>query len=181
MISPVIIPRGYRHLISATLAELGIPEKLIEQRRLPVCPEATELAIAEVESSGREHRLTPETAAAWSAMRRAAAADGIELHIVSAFRSFERQAELIRRKLERGLSLEEILAVSAPPGYSEHHTGRAVDIGCPGEPPLEDSFERTDGFSWLLRYAGEFGFTLSYPRNNRFGYSYEPWHWAQKS
>lgn len=169
---------AYRRRIRITLAELGIPEQLIVHRRLPVCPEAEQLVVAEIEPGGREHRLTPATATAWRGLREAAAADGVSLQIVSAFRSFERQAEIIRRKLERGVSLEEILAVSAPPGYSEHHSGRAIDIGSPGEPPLEQSFEKTAAFTWLQSRAEDFGFRLSYPRNNPAGYAYEPWHWA---
>lgn len=172
---------GYRHRIRATLSELGIPEPLIQRRRLPVCPEADDLVVAEVEASGREHQLTPATAAAWAELKRAAAADGIDIQIVSAFRSFERQAQIVRRKLESGQTLEQILAVSAPPGYSEHHTGRAVDIGCPNQQPLEESFERTAAFAWLQGHAGAFGFQLSYPRDNPYGYHYEPWHWAHQA
>lgn len=67
--------------------------------------------------------------------------DGVAVRIVSAFRSVDRQAEIVRDKLARGLSLEAILCVSAPPGYSEHHSGRAVDVTTEGMPPLEVEFE----------------------------------------
>src|SRR5690606_31205051 len=107
----------------------------------------------------------------------AARADGIQLYIVSAYRDLERQAEIIRRKQRQGLPLERILAASAPPGYSEHHTGRAVDINTPGCRALEEEFEHTEAFRWLTRRAARFGFTLSFPRGNRYGYIFEPWHW----
>lgn len=122
--------------------------------------------------------LAPEAAAAWQAMRAAAAADGVALVLVSAFRSVERQAELIRQRLDAGEALAQVLALIAPPGCSEHHTGRAVDIGTPGQPLLEASFEATPAYAWLQRHAGRFGFTLSYPRGNAAGYACEPWHWC---
>jgi zinc D-Ala-D-Ala carboxypeptidase len=111
-------------------------------------------------------------------MKAAAAADRVVLRIVSAFRSIERQAEIVRRKLQRGATLEQILAVTAPPGFSEHHSGRAVDLTTDGSPPLEEEFERTAAFRWLSSHAGEFGYGLSYPPDNPQGYLYEPWHWC---
>ena len=98
------------------------------------------------------------------------------MQIVSAFRSVERQTEIVLRKLEEGLTLDEILCVSAPPGYSEHHTGRAIDVNAQGL-PLTAEFEKTTAFQWLVMNAARFGFVMSYPRLNKFGYVYEPWHW----
>ena len=111
-------------------------------------------------------------------MRSAAEADGVRLDLVSAFRSVDYQAGLLRRKLERGLSMGEILEVSAAPGFSEHHSGRALDLTTPGAPVLETGFEDTGAFRWLSSNATGFGFHLSYPRNNRHGVLYEPWHWC---
>ena len=76
----------------------------------------------------------------------------------------------MRAKLARGQSIDEILSVSAPPGYSEHHSGRAVDVTTDGVRPLELEFEGTAAFTWLSRHAGRFGFSLSYPRQNPYGY-----------
>ncbi|MGH8674789.1 MAG: M15 family metallopeptidase [Burkholderiales bacterium] len=143
-------------------------------------PEAEELVLAETEEDGREHRLTPAAAAAWDSMKAAALSDGETIRIVSAFRSVERQFEIVRDKLGRGITLDAILEVSAPPGYSEHHTGRAVDITTDGVPALEVEFEKTSAFRWLSKRAGEFGFSLSYPAGNSHGYAYEPWHWCHK-
>jgi D-alanyl-D-alanine carboxypeptidase len=111
-------------------------------------------------------------------MKAAALHDGETLYIVSAFRSVARQAEIVRGKLRSAASLEEILAVCAPPGYSEHHTGRAVDLSTLGVRPLDIEFADTSAFRWLRRNAARFAFELSYPRNNLYGYEYEPWHWC---
>jgi D-alanyl-D-alanine carboxypeptidase len=164
--------------VDSILASLGISLDTIASRSLVLYPEAAEFAVAEIGENGRQHLLVPAAARAWGSLRGEAQADGVVITIVSAFRSVERQAEIVRAKLARGLSIDEILSVSAPPGYSEHHTGRAVDVTTAGVRPLELEFEGTGAFAWLSRHAGRFGFVLSYPRQNRYGYLYEPWHWC---
>ncbi len=76
------------------------------------------------------------------------------------------------------MPIDKILTLSAPPGYSEHHTGCAIDINTPGCVATEEEFENTDAYRWLTEHAGRFGFTLSYPRDNALGFIYEPWHWC---
>lgn len=162
------------------LARLDISLDLIAERGLREYGEAVTLEVAERSAGGRIHELEPAAAVAWKKLKAAAVDEGVELLIVSAFRSVARQAEIIESKLAEGRSLEGILSVLAPPGFSEHHTGRAVDVGTPGCPPVEEEFETTPAFRWLTDRAGEFEFTLSYPRGNRFGYRYEPWHWRHR-
>ena len=159
--------------------ELGIPADYGEARGLPYFPEATELVEVGPNLVGRMQRLTPETAAAWQAMVSAAADDGIRLLVVSGFRDFEYQADLIRRKLDAGQDIAGILKVNAAPGYSQHHTGCAVDIATPGSRPLTEEFEESEAFAWLGKYAAGFDFSMTYPRDNPQGFIYEPWHWAR--
>jgi D-alanyl-D-alanine carboxypeptidase len=166
--------------IESVLLELGIAPEVIVARNLPECAEASELEVAEIGVDGREYLLIPAAVSAWKNMKAAALADGIELNVVSAFRSVERQAEIVRRKLAAGVSVEDVLSVNAPPGFSEHHTGRALDLTTPRSPVLETGFEQTAAFAWLLSRAGEFGFVLSYPRGNPCGFQYEPWHWCYR-
>ena len=125
------------------LIALGISSELITARGLRECEEAATLEVAEVGADGRDHLLVPEAAEAWRSLKAAALADGIDLFIVSAFRSVDRQAEIVRRKLESGAAVESILAVCAPPGFSEHHTGRAVDLSTFGSRALEVEFDQT--------------------------------------
>ena len=108
----------------------------------------------------------------------AAGADGVRLMLVSGFRSFDYQAELIRNKLAAGQSIQEILGVNAAPGFSQHHSGLAVDVATPGSRPLTEAFESTQAFEWLTENAESFGFQMSYPRDNADGFVYEPWHWS---
>lgn len=166
--------------IDSILSELGIPPDVIVARNLPVCAEAAVLEVAEIGVDGREHLLTPAATAAWKNMKAAALLDGIELNVVSAFRSVDRQAEIVRRKLAAGVTVDDVLCVNAPPGFSEHHTGRAIDVTTPGVRALDVEFEQTAAFEWLLSRAGEFGYHLSYAQGNRWGFQYEPWHWCYK-
>lgn len=146
--------------------------------RVPFMEEAADLVDVGPDYLGRDAFLNPAAAAAWAAMRDAALADGIGLMMISTFRSVARQAELVAAKLERGMTLEEALEYSAYPGFSEHHSGRAIDIGSDECRHLEEEFETTAAFDWLMRNAGGFGFSMTYPRGNAFGIAYEPWHWC---
>jgi D-alanyl-D-alanine carboxypeptidase len=173
-----MLPSQNEHKISQALDALGISLDLILRKGLQLHPEAQELVIAEADEHGKEYFLIPEAVRAWHRLKQAARQDQVTVEIVSAFRSIERQVDIIRAKLNRGVPIETILTLSAPPGYSEHHTGRAVDINTPGCIATEEPFEHTDAFRWLQVHAGRFGFYLSYPRGNTAGFIYEPWHWC---
>jgi len=158
--------------------ELGIPENYASSRNLPLYAERKELIEVGPNLVGRMQRLAPEAAVKWQHMVAAASADGILLLIVSGFRSVEYQAELLRNKLKAGQSIEEVLKVSAAPGYSQHHTGLAIDIATPGSRPLTEEFEHSDAFAWLSENAIHYNFSMTYPRDNPYGFVYEPWHWS---
>ncbi len=158
--------------------ELGIPEDYGRSSGLPSFEEAAELVDAGPNLIGRMVELDPGAHAAWRRMTGAALGDGVTLLLVSGFRSFDYQARLIRKKLNAGQEIGEILKVNAAPGFSEHHTGRAIDVASPGSRPLTEEFEQSQGFAWLSDNSGRFGFRMSYPRDNPWGIIYEPWHWA---
>lgn len=160
--------------------KLGIPADYGQAVRMPSYAEASELVEVGPNLVGRMQRLTPEAARQWRAMVDAADNVGIQLLIVSGYRGIEYQAGLIRKKIDAGQTLEKILAVNAAPGFSEHHTGQAVDIATPGSRPLTEEFESTDAFHWLESRAIEFGFSMTYPADNPWGIAYEPWHWSIK-
>ena len=157
---------------------LGIPATYARLQGLPLHPEARTLVSVGPDIYQRDQRLLPPAAAAWRAMAAAVAADGVELQLVSAFRPVDYQAVILRRKLDQGQTIDDVLRSSAAPGYSEHHSGRAVDLAAPGYPVLEEEFERSAAFAWLSQRATEFGFRMTYPRGNPHGVAYEPWHWT---
>ena len=164
--------------VAELLRELGVKPVELRRRGLKRYAQARTLTPVGLGTDARDKLLRPLAAKAWFAMREAAAGEGIELLLISAFRSVDYQMHLIRSKLDRGMSIDDILRVNAPPGYSEHHTGLAIDIGSADVGALDEAFENTPAFAWLAANAGRFGFVMSYPRNNAQGYLYEPWHWC---
>ncbi|UBF26591.1 D-alanyl-D-alanine carboxypeptidase family protein [Kovacikia minuta CCNUW1] len=125
-------------------------------------------------------KLRKAAAKAYREMAAAAQQEGISLVPISGFRSIDDQKYLyFEVKAERGQDARERAKVSAPPGYSEHHTGYAIDVG-DGDVPatnLSPSFDRTPAYQWLKANAAHYSFELSYPKNNKQGVNYEPWHW----
>ncbi|MFZ9229300.1 MAG: M15 family metallopeptidase [Prochlorococcaceae cyanobacterium] len=125
-------------------------------------------------------QLQQDAAKALLAMQRGARDEGIDLVVLSAFRSQAVQNRLFFEiKSERNQTARERARVSAPPGYSEHGTGYAVDLGDGAAPAsnLSTSFEQTAAFAWLQANAARYQFVLSFPRGNSQGVNYEPWHW----
>ena len=141
-----------------------------------------EVAPSELTSISADGRIKLHHAAAekFKQMQATAIADGILLTPLSAFRTVAEQDYLFFRiKEQRVQGAVKRAEVSAPPGYSEHHTGYAIDIG-DGKVPAANvnvKFENTAAFRWLQANAARYSFELSFPRNNPQGISYEPWHW----
>ena len=129
---------------------------------------------------GSNIRMRTAAVQQWRAMSAAANASGVNLRVISGYRSLEEQKYLFFEiKKQRGQDTRVRAQVSAPPGYSEHHTGYAVDIGDGNAPAtnLNEGFEQTRAFAWLQQNAARYSFELSFPRDNEQGISYEPWHW----
>ena len=164
--------------VHADNAAMGLDDDYAETSGLPFHAEPRLLAFAGRDRYRRALWLLSPTARAWLAMREIAARDGVRLEAISGYRSHAYQRGIFERKFARGLTLAEVLRVNAAPGHSEHHSGRALDIGTPGEAPAEESFEATPAYAWLRERAGDFGFQLSYPRDNPHGIVFEPWHWC---
>jgi D-alanyl-D-alanine carboxypeptidase len=121
-------------------------------------------------------------------MIEAAAEDGIELYMVSAYRTMQYQKDNLERSIEErmntGMSYEaayaDALESVALPGCSEHNAGLAADIMSVNNTSMDDSsFENTPEFEWLSIHAAEYGFILRYPdgKQDITGIIYEPWHY----
>jgi zinc D-Ala-D-Ala carboxypeptidase len=173
---------SFNQELTAIYDDLGISTEMLNGYKLPFQEEATlsNLEITALDHVGRPLILEKIAAAAWKAMVEASKKDGITLMPVSGFRSYRYQAEVIKNKLLNGIPLDTILQENALPGFSEHHTGRAVDLAnLDGK--LDFSFEESAAFRWLQLNGGKFGFQLSYSKSNAMGISYEPWHWCFSS
>ena len=109
-----------------------------------------------------------------------AAQRGVSLKLLSGYRSIDLQRNIFyENKSIRNQTAIERSWDSAPPGYSEHSTGYAIDVGDGNYPNtnFEIEFEQTPAFKWMKRFAQKYHFVLSFPPNNKQGVSYEPWHW----
>jgi len=135
--------------------KLGIPDSYLRNSKMPVYIEPDNLISIGNDIYGRSQMLTPSAAKKWFAMKLAAGEDNVSLYVVSAFRSVSYQTFLIKSKIEKGLDL----------------TTESSEV-------LSESFDETDAFKWLSINAINFGFNMSYPKQNMNGLLYEPWHWC---
>lgn len=103
-----------------------------------------------------------------------ASEDGVNLRIVSSYRSFNEQASLKSNyTVTYGSGAN---TFSADQGYSEHQLGTTVDFTTEELGSNFTSFESTEAYKWLIDNAYKYGFVLSYPKGNQY-YIFEPWHW----
>lgn len=123
-----------------------------------------------------EYKVHKDCLNAFLKMQSDAKEENMNLEIVSAYRSSKYQIEVFKRKFISDVPTDEDfkarLKYSAPSGFSEHHTGLALDINL-----TEEEFELTPEFRWLVEHAAKYGFEMSFPKNNAQGLGYEPWHW----
>ncbi len=108
-------------------------------------------------------------------MAAAAREEGVILQVDSGYRSANYQREIYERRLGEGQSFERIARHTAPPGYSGHALGTAVDFH-----PSSSGFQNTRAYRWLKQHARKYGFRETYYKGNAFGMSWEPWHWEYR-
>ncbi|WP_430296561.1 M15 family metallopeptidase [Sinomonas sp. B1-1] len=131
-----------------------------------------------VTASGQQELLNPVTAHAAEQMFAAATADGAPMTLLSGYRSYATQVATYNGWVARQ-GQEAADVASARPGYSEHQTGFAFDIGDPsGACSLQPCFKDTKAALWVAAHAHEYGFIVRYPwwYHETTGYYYEPWH-----
>lgn len=122
----------------------------------------------------------PEARQALNKMIAEAKQQGFNLVAFSGYRSYEYQTTLYNNYVKRdGQAAAD--RYSARPGFSEHQTGLAFDIGEVGKEDLwlTEEFGETPAGIWLFEHAAEYGFILRFPQNKEHltGYMYESWHY----
>ncbi|NUP75137.1 MAG: M15 family metallopeptidase [Sinomonas sp.] len=155
---------------------------VVVNKRRPLNPLtfAPELALPDVPlaTSGEGAMLNPTTARAAEALFAAAAAAGVGMTLASGYRSYATQVATYSVQVDaQGRELAEV--ASARPGYSEHQTGWAFDIGsADGECAFQPCFAQTPAAQWAAAHGHEYGFIVRYPWMGQdvTGYFYEPWH-----
>ena len=153
----------------------------------------------DLELIGNSYKLQKEAFDAFNAMKDAALIEGIDIEIISSYRSFEHQKRIWERKYERfvskGLSpklaIAKIIEYSTIPGTSRHHWGTDIDIidGSVSKPKnilIEENYLEKGVYSklkkWMDENSEKFGFYLVYTNeSNRKGFKFEPWHYSFKS
>ena len=124
----------------------------------------------------RKNALEPLTR-----LLQAAQKDGVPLYVAAGFRSVETQRGIYESGAKKkGISLRSYAWWAAPPGFSEHHTGLAVDFADIKRPKTNftpASFTKTEAYAWLKSHAQEFGFELSFGEHSGLSVAFEPWHW----
>ena len=168
----------YLQYIALVNEALRITDRQITHQFLPLVHECPDLSDMGPDMYRRPQQIAATALPHWRAMLAHARQDGLELQVVSAFRSVEYQATLIAQKCDAGRSLIDVLKVNAAPGYSEHHAGTALDLSSPGSEPLSEDFATSPAFDWIQNKAHHYGFSMSYAQNNPHALVYEPWHWA---
>lgn len=109
------------------------------------------------------------------AMESAASYSGVTFYAFSAYRSFDEQKAL-KGEYTMLYGAGTANSFSADQGYSEHQLGTALDFIAPGQGGVLDGFDKTPAYQWMVNNAYQYGFILSYPKDNGY-YEYEPWHW----
>lgn len=135
--------------------------------------------VAAADIYGNRSMVEEKTFEAYQDLYNELLAQGIEIGIVSAYRSFKDQEKIIALTNEEKGS-EYVERKVASPGTSEHHTGLALDITVKldGEWAFgkKTTSEEIETFGKIHRLMSEYGFILRYPEGNRLAYDYEPWH-----
>ncbi len=141
--------------------------------KLPSNFEASDLVTLSKEYSSRGHKIKKVAAEALMKMIDAAKKEGIDLLVISGYRTESTQAGLYNNSVKRN-GEEHALIYSAKPGYSEHQLGLAVDLN-----DTEERFDQTKEYKWLKANSYKYGFIERYPKGKEFitGYGYEPWHY----
>jgi zinc D-Ala-D-Ala carboxypeptidase len=110
-----------------------------------------------------------------------AKSDGIDLSIVSAYRSFQTQKNTYNYWLSKNNNnIALVDTFSARPGHSQHQLGTAIDFSTNEiSDRLGDEFASTKASNWLVTNAHKYGFVISYPKGYEHitGYKFESWHY----
>lgn len=132
-----------------------------------------DVSFMDVASSERE-MLRDAAASALEEMFKAAEAEGIYLLGISGYRSYKSQEQVYKRGSNTGDTDDYI----AKPGYSEHQTGLAIDIGCQAAERLSEEFADSEEGKWVQENAHKYGYIIRYPKEAEeiTGYKWEPWH-----
>lgn len=177
MITPRFAPVKYENVIETVIIgseRFEVPEPWTGNRLFPTARNLDELKKIPEDATYRNSELyiLAEAYEPLLDMLRQARLDGIELTVESAYRSIHYQTRIFLRMLEQGRSFEDIIRYVAPPGYSQHMLGTALDFF-----PSNWEFAETEQYRWLQQNGPRFGFEETFSPYNRYNMPWEAWHW----
>lgn len=151
--------------------EYGLPKDYVPSDLTPV-----NITFAQGVAESKK-QMRADAARALEEMFAAALEEGIELLGISGYRSYYTQRNIYERRLKEA-GEDHVSRYNAKPGHSEHQTGLAMDVGCPGYVDLTERFARTPAYRWLQKNAHKYGFIIRYTEygEEETGYAFEPWH-----
>lgn len=129
---------------------------------------AVPLLLVPIDSAPEQMFLAPAAADAFAEMQARARRDGLELVATSGFRSFHEQRQIHTSR--RDPKVSSIKGIAAPPGYSSHQSGNAVDIRTGLTIDAFQSGSTNEINDWLIANAREYGFIRTVQS--------EPWHFV---
>ena len=176
-ISADSLPIKYDNVIETVIIEnerYQVPEPWTGNRLFPTSRNLEELQQIPKEFTHLESEIyiLAEAHPPLLRMLEQARSDGVELKVESAYRSMNYQTRIFIRMLAKGRTFDDIVRYVAPPGYSQHMLGTAMDFY-----PSNWAFAETEQYRWLQENGPRFGFKETYSKNNRFRMPWEAWHW----
>lgn len=138
-------------------------------------PKPADLKQIPIEFTFNQSKLYLEEKAckAFAEMAERALKEDVHLLAHSGYRSVRYQRVIFAKLMAQGRTWEDLVRYVAPPGYSEHMLGRAVDLY-----PSNWRFADTREYQWLQENGAHFGFVETYPEMSDAGFPWESWHWS---
>jgi LAS superfamily LD-carboxypeptidase LdcB len=172
------VETGSADSVTVTVDSSAVRIRVDQSHPLPADFVPPDLLEIPVPPASRQHlELRRDALAALLRMVDAAKEDGVELRVVSAYRSYARQKVLYERAQSRYGEAQRWVAA---PGTSEHQLGTTVDFADAAlKHAVDPTFAQTEEGRWLKAHARDFGFDLSYPPETAEskGYHPEAWHY----
>jgi D-alanyl-D-alanine carboxypeptidase len=170
-------PIKYDNVIETVIIDTlryQVPEPWAGNRLFPTSRNLDELKQIprEYTHEGSEIYILAEAHPSLLKMLEQARLDGVDLKVESAYRSMHYQTRIFVRMLKKGRTFDDIVRYVAPPGYSQHMLGTAMDFY-----PSNWEFAETEHYVWLQENGAKFGFEETYSKNNRYRMPWEAWHW----
>lgn len=152
---------------------LDITTLVNKYNKLPDNYEIDDLVTLDEEYSSRGEKIREIAYKDLKVMFDKAREDGINLNVISGYRTSEKQNTLFNNSVKKN-GIEHALMYSAKMGHSEHQLGLAIDINT-----TQESFKNTNEYKWLKNNSYKYGFIERYKENkeNITGFAYEPWHY----